>query len=285
MGYPGRMNAVQKQEPYIVADRSTVEAILAKLRPKQRQFIVEYLKDFNQQRAMRDAGVPVRDRGQWSWALLRQPEIKALVQFEIDSRAKRTLVTADMVVEQLKKIAFADIRKALWWGTREKRELLKGGSTKRADGTVFPHREVVSLENFVGVFASDEIDEDTAAAISEIKQGKDGSISIKFHDMTKALELLGRHIGMWGNEKLDVNVSGTVDLNAKVESASDRELALAVIAQLYAGANAEVVNGKVIGGATNDGSPAGERDVLQDEGRGPQGPDTAHGVALRPARP
>jgi phage terminase small subunit len=42
---------------------------------------------------------------------------------------------------------------------------------------------------------SAEIDDDTAAAIAEVSQTRDG-IRIKFHDKLGALEKIGKHLGM-----------------------------------------------------------------------------------------
>ena len=49
---------------------------------------------------------------------------------------------------------------------------------------------------------TDELTEEQIRAISGIKEGKFG-IELKLNDKEKALELLGRHLGMW-NDKLDI---------------------------------------------------------------------------------
>jgi phage terminase small subunit len=51
------------------------------------------------------------------------------------------------------------------------------------------------------------LDDDTAAAISEVSQGKDGQIKLKFYDKRAALETLGRHLGMF---KDTLEIGGTV---------------------------------------------------------------------------
>lgn len=51
-----------------------------------------------------------------------------------------------------------------------------------------------------------EISEDTAAAISEIRQTKDG-IVVKMHDKTAALTSLGKHLGYFPKEVANVQVT------------------------------------------------------------------------------
>jgi phage terminase small subunit len=44
---------------------------------------------------------------------------------------------------------------------------------------------------------SNRIDDETAGAISEISQSKDGALKVKLHDKQAALVNLGRHLGMF----------------------------------------------------------------------------------------
>jgi len=85
-------------------------------------------------------------------------------------------VTREQVIEQLRRIGFADIRKAVKWGPTQKiREMLDGN---------------IVMSNGVTLLDSSEIDEETAAAISEVSNTKEG-IKIKFYDKRGALvELL-----------------------------------------------------------------------------------------------
>jgi hypothetical protein len=52
---------------------------------------------------------------------------------------------------------------------------------------------------------TDELPADAKAAISEIRQGRDG-VTVKFHDKARALEQLGRHLGLY-KENIDLNVN------------------------------------------------------------------------------
>ena len=102
-------------------------------------------------------------------------------------RSKRTGVCADRVVQELAKIAFLNLRDV--------------------------------MEQKAAAVREDASDEDTAALQSiKVKKsysetGESIEREAKAADKLKALELLGRHLGMW-NDKLDVNgVEGVVIVN------------------------------------------------------------------------
>lgn len=105
-------------------------------------------------------------------------------------RAERTDITADMVLKELAKIGFADIRKAIkWQGTLVTEEDNPDG------GDTLVIKNVVT--NNVQLISSDDIDDETAAAISEISQNQGGGIKLKLHDKRAALVDIGKHLGMF----------------------------------------------------------------------------------------
>ena len=57
--------------------------------------------------------------------------------------------------------------------------------------------------NFVKVKPTNDIPRDKLGAIAGIKEGANG-IEIKLNDKEKALELIGRHLGMW-NDKVELS--------------------------------------------------------------------------------
>ena len=72
----------------------------------------------------------------------------------------------------------------------------------------------------VKVKATDDMPRDKLGAIAGIKEGANG-IEIKLNDKGKALELIGRHLGMW-NDK--VQVSGQVETNNPYAGLTTEEL-------------------------------------------------------------
>jgi phage terminase small subunit len=86
-------------------------------------------------------------------------------------QSERTKITADRIIKELARIAFIDPRKVFKWGP---------------DG--------------VTLRPSDELTEDEAAIVAEVSETiteSGGSIKGKRFDKLKALELLGRHLGMF----------------------------------------------------------------------------------------
>ena len=105
-------------------------------------------------------------------------------------RAERTDITADRVLKELAKIGFADIRKAIRWESA-----LVTEEDNPDGGDIAVIKRIVT--NQVQLVSSDDIDDDTAAAISEISQNTNGGIKLKLHDKKAALVDLGRHLGLF----------------------------------------------------------------------------------------
>ncbi|MCK0507921.1 terminase small subunit [Aromatoleum anaerobium] len=152
------------------------------LNDKQRRFVAEYLIDLNATQAAIRAGYSERTAGSQGFDLLKKPEIQAWVTEEMKAREQRTEITQDRVLAELAKIGFADIRRAVKWG----------------DGIAVtdPESGAVEISNGVALIGSKEIDDATAASISEVSQTAQG-IKIKMHDKRAALVDIGRHLGMF----------------------------------------------------------------------------------------
>lgn len=154
----------------------------------QKRFCNEYLIDLNATRAYKVAYPNCKKDETAKSAgsrLLTNVNVQNYISEKMKEREKRTEVTQDMVIKELAKIAFLDIRKL--------------------------YTENGQLKNVA------DIDDDTAGAISSLEtleeyegygdeREKIGDTQkVKLLDKTKALELLGRHLGIF-NDKLDVNV-------------------------------------------------------------------------------
>ncbi|UTY50438.1 terminase small subunit [Sinorhizobium fredii] len=176
------------------------------LTPKQRAFVREYLIDLNATQAAIRAGYSEKTAYSIGEENLRKPEIAAAIQSAMDLRAKRTEITADRVLQELAKIGFADIRKAVKWQSS-----LITEEDNPHGGDVAVVKTIVT--NNVQLVSSEDLDDDTAAAVSEISQNATGGLKIKMYDKRAALVDIGKHLGMFveRTENINKNVDLTDD--------------------------------------------------------------------------
>jgi terminase small subunit len=158
-----------------------------KLTPKQIRFVDEWLIDFNGKQAAIRAGYSAKTAEAAAARLLRNVKVQAEISRRQRDLQKRTEVTQDRVVKELARVAFADASDYVCVETL---------TYENGDGTVSPI-QVVSPKD------TDTLSDDQRAAIASIKQGANG-IEVKLCDKIKALELLGRHIGMF-NDKISLS--------------------------------------------------------------------------------
>lgn len=157
---------------------------------KQKRFCDEYLIDLNATRAYKVAYKNVKSDEVAKAAasrLLTNVNVKNYIDDCMEERQKRTEVTQDRVIQELAAIAFSKV-------------------TDYA--TV--------KDDMVKIKDTDELTEKQIRAISGIKEGKFG-IELKLNDKEKALELLGRHLGMW-NDKLDIKTPAIDDSMKEMEA-------------------------------------------------------------------
>ncbi len=158
------------------------------LTAKQQRFVDEYLIDLNATQAAIRAGYSKKTAQVQSARLLSNVMVSAAVAKGMKSRSTRTGITQDMVLRELAKIGFSDIRKVVRWGETMVR--MVDGEEECAEDMV-PYHGLALID-------STEIDDDTAAAIAEVSQGRDG-LKVKLHDKKGALVDIGRHLGMFGH--------------------------------------------------------------------------------------
>lgn len=178
--------------------------------PKQDAFVREYLIDLNATQAAIRAGYSENTAYSIGNENLSKPEIAAAIKIAMDERAARTEITADKVMAELAKIGFSDIRKAVRWYSQTNVAAIDSDEDMEALANEGSLRFAVA--NQVELVSSVDIDDDTAAAISEIGQSSRGDLKIKFHDKRGALVDMGRHLGMF-TDKLEHSGGVNVTIN------------------------------------------------------------------------
>src|SRR5574343_1427128 len=151
--------------------------------PRQARFVEEYLIDLNGTRAAIRAGYSEKTANEQATRVLAKAHIQEAVQLKQRERSARTGVTADRVIKELARIAFADPRKVMTWGP--------GGVVLRE---------------------STELSDDDAALVAEVSETRSengGSIKAKLWSKPDALEKLARHLGLYAVEKAGVDVRVT----------------------------------------------------------------------------
>ena len=164
----------------------------------QKRFCDEYLVDLNATRAYKVAYSRCKKDETANVngsKLLRNTKVQEYLSKKQKEIEKRTEVTQDMVVQELAKIAFFNIKDIYSENGTLKQIKDIDDNTSRAIASVKTLQKAGSMKINVNMEGQDKeiplehIDEQT--------------IELKINDKVKALELLGKHLGMFN----DVNVN------------------------------------------------------------------------------
>ena len=164
---------------------------------RQRKFAEAYVETLNGSEAARRAGYSPRSAVWQSTTLLKNPTIRQLIA---DLVADRAEVTRSMLIEELSSVAMTNAGELFSWDKGEElREVLD-------DGTVVI-REVAKVH----LRPSKELTRRQLAAVKSVteKIGSDGrrSVELQMNDKLRAIELLGRALGMFGNGEGGVSIN------------------------------------------------------------------------------
>lgn len=146
------------------------------LTAKQEEFAAGIASGLSQAEAYRKAypaSTKWKDKSVWvnASALASDTDVQLRVSELLGKAAAANEVTVERIVRELALIAFGNKKAVMAWGP---------GGLKLKE--------------------SEEISDDAAAIVAEVKEttsATGGSLSLKTHDKVKALELLGRHVGMF----------------------------------------------------------------------------------------
>lgn len=174
------------------------------LTPKQKIFADEYLIDLNATRAYKVAYPKVKKdesaRVNGS-KLLTNANVMVYIEKRMKDRVQRTEVTQDRVLQELARLGFFDIRRLF-------------------DDTGKP-LDITGLDNETAACIAGLEVMDVYEGAGEDKEFVGYIKKYKLLDKLRALELLGRHLGMW-NDK--VQLSGQVETNNPYAALTTEEL-------------------------------------------------------------
>lgn len=169
----------------------------AKLTPKQAAFCAEYLIDLNATQAAIRAGYSAKTAGQMGDENLRKPEIQAEVSRLMADRGQKNEITADRVIQELASMAFYDPGQ-LADVTRDAtdEEVENSGD----DGPVKDGKITHGINRPQDIR---HLPESIRRAIVGWSWDRAGNFTIKLASKEKALELIGRHLGMF-RERVEI---------------------------------------------------------------------------------
>lgn len=151
------------------------------LSPKQERFTEEYLIDLNATQAAIRAGYSVRTANEQGSRLLSNVSVRARIDETLAERSRRTGINQDRVIRELARLAFVNAP------------------------------DVINMDE--AMIRADASPDDTAAIASvKVKRipgeaGDGVEREIRLADKLKALELLGKHLGMF-SDRLAVDITG-----------------------------------------------------------------------------
>lgn len=181
------------------------KASSSKLTPKQARFVSEYLIDLNATQAAIRAGYSVETAKEIGSQNFTKLHVRTAIEKAMAERSKRTGVNQDRIVLELARIAFVNAA-----------DVIADDATVREDATVDDTSAIQSVK----------------VKVIPTQNGEGVEREIKLGDKLKALELLGKHIGMWNDkqraadakeEEMQEASSGMLQLVASLNQAAGKK--------------------------------------------------------------
>lgn len=156
----------------------------APLRPKQIIFINEYVIDKNATRAAIAAGYSKKTAASMGAENLRKPQIKREIEKRLAALAKKSEITAERLIAELKSLALVKLTDAF-----------------DENGKMYMPKQMP--DDVQVAISSIEVYSDT---VGGFKIGQ--TTKVKLNDKIRAIELLGKHLGLF---KDNVHITQTTD--------------------------------------------------------------------------
>lgn len=153
-----------------------------RLTVKQERFVEEYCKDFNATQAAIRAGYSTKTANRIASENLSKLDIKKAIDERIKERKEKLEITEKEIIAELAKIAFSDVAK------------LYEPNFELKDIATLPNELTASIKEIV-----------------KIETEKGTRVAAKLYSKESALELLGKHLGMWKADQSDKEWHITID--------------------------------------------------------------------------
>ncbi len=144
---------------------------MAKLTAKQQRFVNEYLIDLNATQAAIRAGYSPDTAMEQGYQLLRKTLVSNAISQAMAHRSRRTGITQDRVLRELAKVAFVNANDVI----------------DLDSATVRPNATEEDLTCIQAI----------KVKTSESETGSSSEREIKLYDKMRALEMLGKHLGIF----------------------------------------------------------------------------------------
>ena len=156
-------------------------SIIAKLTPKQQAFVNEYLIDLNATQAAIRAGYSPNTAQQMGSENLSKPVIRNAIDKAIADRSRRTGINQERVIREIAKLAFLNPADVI--------DMAEAAVKREAEPDDTACIEAVKVK------------------IIPTETGDITEREVKTYDKLKALELLGKHLGIFTDKlKMEGNV-------------------------------------------------------------------------------
>ena len=140
---------------------------------RQAVFCQEYMVDLNATQAAIRAGYSAKTANKSAWRVMARDDVRREIQRLMGERSDRTRVSADRVLLELARIAFVNPTDVL----------------SVVDSSVKAGMSPDDAAVIAGI----------KVKISPAKDGEHIEREVRLHDKVKALELLGRHLNLFGD--------------------------------------------------------------------------------------
>ena len=149
---------------------------------KQQEFINQYLIDYNAKQACIRAGYSEKGAQTQGSVLLSNPKVRAAIRLKIKEKEGIFDVKKNDVINELAIIAFADLKDVADWGK---------GHFELKDSNDLAHSQSAAIKKVT----FKQVDGEKSSSIT---------MGVEMHDKLKALELIGKHLGIFGILEEDV---------------------------------------------------------------------------------